>query len=396
MTFPAVIDANGIQIPTLAELQEQTFADIRGASEFGPDANLSADSVAGQIVNVVLERIDESYQLNQSIYNATDPDNAEGQQLDNIAGLAGILREAASSSKGTVTLSGTPATLIVAGKRVKLPNVDGSEATLDADATIGGGGTIDGEFTAVATGPISYPDTTVLDIVDPVAGWTGAVVAEPVQLGFSLGRNIETDGELRIRREQSFSLGGSATDQAVGAKVRARPDVDFAAVISNRTLVPDSKLIPGKAGRTVVFPGTADGQEIINVVFQNWPVGIESDGALSFSVTDSEGQVQTFKYSIAATRDVNVRMTISKASNYGGDTAVKDALEAYSADSLNVGVDVRQIDLECRVLQDVDGVDNIVTTLFFTGDPGSFLPLTVDVDEIGDIDAANVLIFTAA
>lgn len=387
--MPDVIDSAGLQVATAEEIREAIRTAIRASPQFSSDANLEADSVLGQIIDPVVAQLDDSRQLLLAVYNAYDPDNSEGIQLDNIAGLSGTVREPATKTTFTAELAGTPTTLITAGSRVKLQNVDNSDALLDADVTIGGGGTIDGEFTTENTGPINYPDTTVLDIVTPIAGWdTATVSGDP-----SLGRNVELDSELRLRKEDSFAIGGSATDQSMAAIVRQLPDVDHAVVISNRSLVTDAKGIPGKSGRLVIFPTTVDGDRVVSTIFAVWPAGIESDGSEEFTVIDTEGQEHIFRFSFAVEKDiwVEVDVTVENASLYGGDSAVKQAILDYGA-GLDPGDDAAPIDIICRINADVAGIAHLVVRIGLAASPTGTIPVPIDVDEIALFDIARITV----
>lgn len=73
-------------------------------------------------------------------------------------------------SSATVTCSGTPATVIPAGKRIK---ISGSDVlwSLDEAVTIGEGGTVDGTFTSSEAEDAEAHDLDT--IVDAVSGWSG-------------------------------------------------------------------------------------------------------------------------------------------------------------------------------------------------------------------------------
>lgn len=389
--MPDVIDATGLQVASLDELREITRDDIRASSEFGADADVGSDTAMAQIVDPILFRLSESREILRSIHDAVDPDNAEGVQADSVAALSGIGREPATRSRGTAELAGTPTTVITAGSIVKLPNVDGSNATLDEEVVIGGGGTVDGEFTAVETGPINYPDTTVLTIVTPIGGWTGATVNEPVTGGFSLGRNIELDGAMKIRRNASQSAGGNATVLAIAAQLAQLTDVEHAVVLENTTGAVDAKGLPPNSLRPIVHPSTVDLEDVGAVLYATWPGGTTPDGTIAILVTNVKGQEFTFKASFATEREVWVTVDVTAGVNYGGDDAVKAAMLVYF-DNLSPADDVDPGDIICAIKDNVDDVLDPKIKLGFAAFPTNEDLLAIDVDEIATGDLVRFVV----
>ncbi|MEE9481203.1 MAG: baseplate J/gp47 family protein [Kiloniellales bacterium] len=384
--MPDVVDEFGLQVATLDELRAKNAADVRAAPEFSADADVAVDTVMGSLFEPVNAQLDDVRQLLRSIADANDPDNAEGVALDSVSALSGVKREDATQSEGTVTLGGVPTTVITAGSRVKLPTIDDTDAELLADATIGGGGTVDATFRAIETGPINYPAPTALTIVTPIAGWTSAVV----QADFSRGRNIEINQELRIRRGNSLALGGNGTPDAIGSAVQQLPDVDFAVAIENDTLPTDAKDIPGKAMRVVVHPTTVNKQRIIDTMYAVWPGGIKSNGSERFTVLTSKGQEKEFGFDFAAELPIFVVVIVTKLAGYGGDDAVKKAVTDFGDDSINVGTDVEPAEIVCRIKDDVAGAGNPEVRIGLAPAPTQTDTIPVDVDQIATFDVADI------
>jgi hypothetical protein len=392
--MPYVLDATGLQVKTTAEIFGDMRDDLLAAPEIPEDINLEEGSALARELWVQAEAISESNQLLLEIYASFSRDNAEGTVLDDLNGLVGILREPATASSGTVLLTGTPATVITAGSQVKLPNVDGSEATIDAPATIGGGGTVQATFTADANGPISYPDGSSLTILTPIGGWTGAEVDEPITGAWAIGRDVETDPTYRRRAEESFGIASEGTDQGISANIRALPDVDFAYALSNRGLDPDVNGVPGKATRLVVYPGTIDDDRMMSLAYSLWGIGIYSDGDILKIITDSEGEQHNFRYSVATGVDTYIEVDVTARPEYGGDSEVEEAILTYASERLDPGVDVLPIDIVCQILDDVDGVDHLVVRVQRDGAPGptDTVPVEISVLEIALVDIARITV----
>jgi hypothetical protein len=389
---PDVVDEFGLQVASLDELRELTRDDIRASPQFSSDADVGPDTVLAQIVDPVLFRLDDSRQLLRSAYDATDPDNAEGVQADSVSALSGIQREPATESRGTVELAGTPLTVIPAGHLVKLPNIDGSNAELLEEVTIGDpSGVVDGEYQAVANGPINYPDTTVLTIVTAIGGLTSATVNEPISGGFSLGRDIETDGAMKIRRNASLSAGGNATVLSIAAQIAQLTDVQHAVVLENTTGSVDAKGLPPNSMRPVIWPGTVDTEQLGGILYATWPGGTTPDGAISILVTNVKGQEFIFKYSVATGRNVWIIIDLTPAPDYGGDIAVREAVVTWGS-ALLPGDDVDPGDIICAIKDNVAGVIDPKIRLGFAAAPTNEDLLPVDVDEIALIGSGRTTV----
>jgi hypothetical protein len=371
--------------------------DILASSEFGADAQTGADKVLGQTIDPSADRIGELWEVMQAIYDAWDPDTAEGVQLDNLGGLVGVVREPATGSTVTLTLGGTPTTVIAAGKRAKVPG--GAVFATDEDATIGGGSTVDVTATATETGPQEAAAGSVTEIVDAVTGWDTVTNAADA----SIGRDIETDSAYRLRRRESLSAGGTSTDQAMRSALVALDAVEAASVVSNRTLVTDALGIPGKAFRAVLWPNTLSTAEedlVAEVLWNHLPTGIYSDGSdVVANVTDSQGKVQTVRWDYATQVLIWWVIDVTTEAGYpsNGDDLVEAAVLAYGQ-SLLVGDDVDPIQVVRLITDDtgndyyVPGVKHLVVKVGKAAAPTGTVPVDIEETEISAHAAARVTV----
>lgn len=111
-------------------------------------------------------------------------------------------------------------------------------------------------FLAVNYGPIPCPIGTLTTILTPIAGWNSIYNYEDG----AIGRLIETDAELRIRRANSIRLFGAATVESIRARIQQQvPGVTSALVFENRTLY--------QADILIVFPTAFSVGDTISVVY---------------------------------------------------------------------------------------------------------------------------------
>lgn len=135
-------------------------------------------------------------------------------------------------------------------------------------------------FAAINFGPVACPAGTLTTILTPIAGWNSITNVEDGVIG----RFIETDAELRIRRANSIRLFGAATVESIRARLLQQVSgVTSALVFENRTLY--------QADILVVFPAAFNGGDTITVVYNTLS---------NFTVPYNTSQTQTMDDLVAA------------------------------------------------------------------------------------------------
>ena len=204
--------------PTLSEIIQQTYADVRSNLP-GADPLLRF-SVLNILCKAVAGLAYGHYGYQDWIARQSQPYTATEENLEAWAGLKGVIRVAAAAAAGTVTFTGAAATVVPPGTRIV--RGDGVEYTTDAEATVGGGGTITTAATAVEAGSAGNADTgTVFTLAAPIAGLVSSATAATA---FTGGTDVEDDDSLRTRMLAAYSAppqGGSATDYVQWARAVA-------------------------------------------------------------------------------------------------------------------------------------------------------------------------------
>jgi len=387
------ITAAGITVKTLAETRQDMVDAIHASSEFGPDVPTGPETPEGQIIGVVATQISELDELAQSVYDTRDPDNATGAPLDNIGAYSGAIRKDGTFSTAVATLGGTPSTVIAAGKRARVP--DGPIFAIDAEATIGGGGTVDAPVTCTEDGPNEAAAGSITEIVDAVSGWDTVTNAADA----TLGTNDETDQEFRDRREGSFALGGNCTDPAIRAKMEALAGVTHATCISNRTSVTDANGIRGKGFMVVLWPTGLDGPTVAEALWPCVATAGDPNGDQEYNITDDQGQTQVMRFQYADEQEVYLHAEVTEKTGYptDGDDLVKAALLAFG-NTHNPGDDVEPDFFEAYVLKDPDdmvaGISAITVTAKIGGAPGAgdTDPIPIALTEIARFDSTRITV----
>lgn len=386
----AGITAAGLEIKRLDQIIEDITSRARTPEYFGPALAADDDTPMGHLIKLISVSIYEVWQLIQQDYDSRDPYGADGVSLDNACLLVGVERNGATKTTVLCEMDGTPGTVIPAGSLVRI-GFNGPEFETVEELTLTAG-TDTVYVEATEYGPIEAPAGSIDTIVTVIAGWDTVTNPEDA----SPGRDVESDEDLRIRRESSLQITGASTDYAIKAKVEQLVDVEAANVISNRTLVTDAYGIPGKAFMVVVWPDPLpDPSLLVEAIWSVQPAGILAYGDENYTVTDEFGYSQPVSFSYAQVVNiwVNVELTY-KTSFYDGDDAVIDAVEEYG-EKLSVGDDVRGLAITlaitgCSGEPNVRGIVSLIIKLSKTGFPGSIVDIPIDLTEIADIDRTRI------
>jgi len=236
-----------------------------------------------------------------------------------------------------------------------------------------------GVFISDVDGKIALPANNLTQIITPVSGWDGVNNPEPG----TIGRDEETDDELRIRRANVF-LSGNATEPAIRSKLLQEVDgVTAASVVSNRTLVTDGDGRPPKSFECIVSGGLE--ADIALQIWNTQPAGIESYGNITSIVTDDQGTDQTIKWS--RSEGVYIWVKIQRAFNLEedypetGDAQIKSNIVNWSLipANIDVGVDVIRQRLGTPVYE-VPGIGDIKIFLGSTASEGAPQPALAEVN----------------
>lgn len=385
----AGLDSNGFTPKPLEDIQSDLESRFR--SVFGAAISLIAQSIFGQLIGIIADRLTDLWQLALALYNATTREGAVGVQLDNVGALTGSAREQATYTKVTCTCSGTPTTVITAGRLIRIPGLS-YQFTNDAPGTIGGGGTVDIEFRATETGPRVAPAGTVTQIDTPVSGWDTVTNALDHSV---LGADVEKDSAYRLRQVAELRAQGGSTAPAIRAKVRAVENVTECFVFENDTGVTDANGVPPYSFECVVEGG--DDNAVAQAIRNSKPVGTPSYGTTTETVEDANGFPVDDSFSRPTNLNIYITVTVTvfatKFPSDGADT-LKEALAAYE-ENYTIGAEVRASALMPTIFSTFDPGVILESTMPLIGtsaSPGSSSTITVTNRQKARLDTSRIVI----
>lgn len=374
----------------LDELSTQQKLDISNTLNTDPDEPL------GQMNGIFAAQVRELWEVLLVVFNAMNPDAAEGALLDALCAITGTLRPAATYSRVALDIDIDAGVTLVSGTHYA--NVIGDPDntwTPEADFTSPSSGVHSVTFRADNAGAVVATANTITDITTLVVGWNSA--NNP--LDAVVGSEADTDAQLRIRRESELRASGSATVDAIRADVLLDPAVQQCSVFENDDDTPDPVTgLPPKSFEVVVYdgsPAALTNDAVAQLIWDSKPAGIRSFGTAVGVATDSTGYLHSIYFSRPQEVEIWIDLAISvdQSSGYEGAEALKAALVALNGTDLKQGRDVITARLEA-VAMSFEGVFDITTPVAvgLTASPVSTSNVSIGQREIARLDTSRITI----
>lgn len=235
--------------------------------------------------------------------------------------------------------------------------------------------------TAETAGATTAPAGTLTVIETPVSGWDSVTNA----LDITPGLDLETDQELKLRRLQEIAIAGKATLDAIRSSLVALSDVTAVVIFENNSALTDPDDRPPHSVDIVVQGG--DQTEIGETIFDTVAAGIETIGAISESVTDSQGFSQTVKFSRPDEIEIYVEVDLTvNASVYpaDGETQVKNLIVAFG-EEIGIGNDVITIPQLLCAFANVAGILDVALRVGAAAMPAAGTATVTASNSVGDL-----------
>lgn len=392
--MPGGVTAEGLQIPTIEEILAEI--ETEALAEIDPALDLSPDQPVGQIFGIVARRFAVAYEALAVAYNGFNPSAAEGVLLENVAAISGTTRTPARRSTVVATVNLGASFSAPAGTMIA--NVNGQPNTKFRNAsevTSTSAGNYQALFESEEVGPVVANAGTLTVITASVSGWNSITNADDAERGSVL----ESDTDLRVRRQDELAAPGASTPDAIRADLLQLDGVREVFVFENTSDVWVDGLGPKKL-EIVVYDGTnldADEDEIARAIWDAKPAGIGTSGLIAKTVTSDDGSDVTVRFSRAVIKPVWFDYTLTidpKAWPSNGADLVKAAAVAKGSAVLGLGVDVVALVFRAAALTVPGVVDVTDFDLGFSASPSGEANLTVSRREIAVVDTSRVTVVT--
>lgn len=439
------VTPTGFVKKTLTVIKEELETALRAV--FGQSINLTPKSAFGQFVGIMAEREALLWEIAEALYRARDPDGATDAALEAVCALTGTMRRAAFKSMVVLTCTGSPGTTLNVERMVSVVDIGTKFLTTTTEtlasvfawvastvyavgARVTNGSKVYHCTVAGTSAASGGPSTTDIDIIDGSVHWThlgsGTAVADVVAssqtagpwvasartlnvietpvggwssalnlLDAQLGANIESDPELRLRREEELAAPGNASLEAVREHVlKVGKDTSnpvlTARVFENYTMSTNADGMPPKSIEVLVEGG--EDEDILQAVFESKAAGVEPHGTVSGNVIDSEGETHVIKFSRPTMKDVYVKLLVQKNPDEfpsDGEAQLKSAVVLFG-NKQKVGKDAVASSLGAQCFT-VSGVLDVTATFIgLAPSPATSTTITCTTRERARYDTSRV------
>lgn len=332
--MPDILDANGLQIKTASEIQQELVADLQAI--YGPDINVASNSPDGQMIGIYTQAGVDIRELNSQTYNSFDPDRAVGRQLDERVAINHIARAGGTYTlinlditvDRTVTLSGLDSAFNdINGTGFTVQDNAGTQFILVDSATLTVG-TSSRSFRSKTLGRI---ETTVNTITNQVTIVLGVTAVNNPSAPTNLGQNEETDAQLRARRQQSPAIASQGYLDGLYAALLNLDGVVDARVYENNTATTDANGILRNSIWAIVEGGS--NTDIANAL-RSKTYGVGMKGTVTVNIARAAGNDFIAKFDRPTSVPLYIKFDLKRV---GGTSFVFDlpSIKQYIVDTTN-------------------------------------------------------------
>ena len=311
-----IIDGNGIQIETFSDIWNDLVNGTPGVPGllqiYGADANINQNSPDGQWINNFALAKQDILELLVQIYNAKDPDQAVGIDLDSVCQLCGIARMGGTYTQVNVLIN-TSQALNLSGQDTSTPytvqDSNGNQYQLIVSASlVSGNNTF--AFQAVNIGAVQCLANVITIPVTVVAGVNSINNPSPA---YQTGVDEETDAQFRQRRQLSVNLPAQgAVDGLVGGLLTIS-GVNQAVIYENLTGVTNADGVPSHSIWVIVDGGGTS--DIANMIYNYRSMGCGMYGGTSGAVTLPSGTAFVVYFDRVVLQNLYIQFHLTSINN---------------------------------------------------------------------------------
>jgi uncharacterized phage protein gp47/JayE len=299
-----------------------------------------------------------------------------------LSGIAGVVSSSHPSLTSNVTGAGSSGVIYI--RRVdEFSTVDfTSSANLAISKVIK-----IGEAQASVVGPVAADANTITNILTPVIGLDSVTNI----ISASLGRNIETDEQLRERfRNAKFQRASNIIEALYSALINLE-GVEEVVIYENDTNTTDSRGVPAHSFMPILLGGI--GSEIALRIWENKPMGIQSFGDTPVTIYDSQGYAHVIAYQRPDPVPIYISIDITADPNFpaSGSDQIKSAIVAYFDNNQGIGDDV----VYSRLYTPINSVPDFQVDSLRIGTiptPTATSNIVINFDQLATISTSNILV----
>lgn len=327
------IGINGIVTQDLSSIIAELESYFKGV--YGENINLESNTSDGQWLNILAQQKIDALDFQVQLYNNLDVDSVVGLPQQVLYKLNGLTIKDYTYSWVYVNLT-ISQNVTLSGLDGDIANTDGTGYTV---TDINGNNWILAEsislvaseapylllFRAQELGQITALANTITNMSTIVAGVTE--VNNPAN-NFITGQTGETAAEFRTRRNRSLQAPSQGFKESIEGQLLALNDVSDAKLYDNK----DDVNIDGV--QVIVQGGTSN--EIGNIIYNNLPPGINTQGAYEATITVNNRN-KVLNYDKPNPIPILVKGTIESLTGYPNDVDLDYVKHTLASKQFNIG-----------------------------------------------------------
>lgn len=380
------IDANGYHYPDYPTVL--TWYQDQYKAIFGTDIYIDPDSQDGQLIALYAAGAYDMMAMGAMLFNSFSPQFAQGMQLAKNVKINGITKLEATFSTVDLKIVGTAGAVITNGQA---EDAAGNKWNLPASVTIPLAGEITVSATSAVAGAISAASNTITTISTPTLGWQTVTNLTAA----TIGRNAETDAELRTRQRVSTAQPSQTVFEGVLGGILNLDGVTKAALYENDTDLTDANGLPPHSISAVVLGGIT--QSIADNIALRKTIGCGTYGTTAVNVVDSMGVLNVINFYRPTTATIKVNLTIQPLIGWSVSyvDSIKTALIS-AIDALDIGEDV--IFVKLYIPANLTGTSAFetfdITAMTIAKNAGAFgtSNLTIGFNELSTISTSDITV----
>lgn len=235
-------------------------------------------------------------------------------------------------------------------------------------------------------GEISAPARSLTVIENPITGLDG--VSNPEDA--IIGREIESDADLKKRRAESLQRAGAGT---LGAIVSILADLEGVTAVvgfENNTFIEVDGRDP-KSFEVVIDGNVAS--VIAPLIWENKPAGIKPVGDVTEDIIDSQGFTQTVRFSRPTDKNIYVEFDLTTNADFpaNGADVVEQAILDFG-NGLGIGQNIIVYPKLISVLNTIPGITDVAIRIGTTASPTLDDNIAVAANEISRWDSGRTTV----
>lgn len=331
----------GVELPSTQEIREDLGEKIQQAFQTSPNdplLNIEPSSPMGQVLDLIVAEIEAKNSEIAFLANMANPETATGKYLDALAALYGLDRKISEPTVVNCVLTGLKGTVIPYGAIAQDTLGNQYRHSAANGAQIDDTGSVTTTFTAINHGPLEVAAGSVNRIVTTIAGWDS--ITNPT--AGVIGRDEETDAELRNRMIESYAVNATGYVEAIEANLAALEGVLDVRVLENPinaeitqygvSIEPHSILIAIVGG---------EDSDIAKTIYQRKDAGCGTTGDYEVQFIDETYYNATYSYKIVRPQNQSLKISVTFFGTSMNETEKNNVIQAIIQDALGQGANDR-------------------------------------------------------